>query len=56
MTEADIDAKIAEMKAKGEWTECHEKGHDMDSPQHLVCLRCGEDFEYLALALEGHGK
>lgn len=48
----DIEAHIACLKAKGEWTECHENGHVVESPDRLVCNRCGEDFEAILKALQ----
>ncbi len=53
----DVEAHIACLKAKGKWTDCHEYGHFVDSPDCLVCLRCGEDFEPVleALVEEYHG-
>jgi len=39
-----IKKHIQELKDTGKWTECHEKGHDIISPQNLTCRRCGVNF------------
>lgn len=31
------------MKDKGEWTECHELGHDFVDETYAVCVRCNWD-------------
>lgn len=54
--ELDIAQHIADLKAAGKWTLCHEVGHDL-SPECLVCRRCGEDFEpILQKLLDGSGE
>ncbi len=40
-----LDEHIEQLKREGKWTDCHEYGHDIDSPDNLVCRRGGEDFE-----------
>ncbi len=55
--ELDIAQHIADLKAAGKWTPCHEVGHDLVSPDCLVCRRCGEDFEpILQELLDGAGE
>ena len=49
----DIDAAVADLKEKGLWTECHEKGHDLESQDNQVCKRCGLDFEPIVKELCG---
>lgn len=50
---AYIAALVQDLKDKGEWTECHEKGCDLpeDPEQQLECSRCGANYEDVVEAI-----
>jgi hypothetical protein len=41
---ATVDEMVEEKKAKGDWTDCDEYGHDLISREDIRCRRCGGDF------------
>lgn len=50
-----FSGEVIKKEDKPEWdnhVECYEKGHDIESVENLVCLRCGADFNALANELK----